>query len=152
MKVILLQDVRNIGKKYDVKDVSDGYARNFLLANKLAEPATGGALAKIEKMRANAEQEDQELLKRLHEIGKQMNEVALQFEIEADKQGSVFGSVNKEAIAKALREHGIVRNERVDIVLEHPIKKVGEYKVPVDLKKGITATLKIIVKAKELRK
>lgn len=149
MKIILLQDVRSIGKKYDVKEVSDGYARNFLLANKLAEPATAAALERIEKMKASAEHEDKELIKRLHEIAKQINETGLQFEIEADKQGSVFGSVNKEAIAKALREHGIVRNERVEITLDHPIKKIGEYTVPVDLKKGITAKLKIVVKTKE---
>ncbi len=149
MKIILLQDVRNIGKKYDVKDVSDGYARNFLFVNKLAEPATAGALAKLDKMKTSAEHEDQELIKRLHEIAGQINELGLQFEIEADEHGSVFGSVNKEAIGKALREHAIVRNERVDVVLDHPIKKIGEYTVPVDLKKGITATLKIVVKAKK---
>jgi large subunit ribosomal protein L9 len=149
MKVILLEDVRNIGKKYDLKDVSDGYARNFLFVNKLAEPATATALSKLEKRKAEHEKEDQELLKRLHEIARQINELGLQFELEADKQGSVFGSVNKEAITKALREHNIVRNERVDITLDHPIKKIGEYIVPVDLKKGITANLKILVKAKE---
>ncbi|HVM76626.1 MAG TPA: 50S ribosomal protein L9 [Candidatus Paceibacterota bacterium] len=149
MKIILLQDVRNVGKKYDVKDVSDGYARNFLIANKLAEAATAGALAKLDKMKAEHDQEDKELMRRLHEIAKQINELGLQFEIEADASGSVFGSVNKEAITKALREHNVLRNERVDVILEHPIKKVGEYIVPVDLKKGITANLKIIVKAKK---
>jgi len=148
MKIILLQDVRNIGKKHDVKDVSDGYARNFLFANNLAEPATTAALAKLENMKEVSEKEDQELTKRLHEIAAQMHELGLQFELEADGHGSVFGSVNKEAILKALRDHGVVRNERVDIMLEHPIKKTGEYVVPVDLKKGITANLKIIVKEK----
>lgn len=149
MKVILSQDVKNVGRKYDVKDVADGYARNFLFSGHLAEPATATALAKLEKMKEISEKDDQELMKRLHEIAAHMNEVALQFELETDDHGTVFGSVNKEAIAKALREHSIVRNERVDVVLEHPIKKVGEYVVPVDLKKGITANLKIIVKKKE---
>ncbi len=149
MKIILLQDVRNIGKKHEVKDVSDGYARNFLFANKLAEPASAAALAKLEQMKETSEKEDQELLKRLHEIATEMNDLGLQFELEADAQGSVFGSVNKEAIAKALREHGILRNERVEVLLDHPIKKVGDYVVPIDLKKGITANLKIVVKKKE---
>jgi large subunit ribosomal protein L9 len=149
MKVILLQDVRTIGKKFDVKDVADGYARNFLCAGKLAEPATASAIAKLEKMKAESEKDDQELMKRLHEIAAQMNEVALQFELETDEHGTVFGSVNKEAISKALREHNIIRNERVELTVEHPIKKVGEYVIPVDLKKGITANLKVIVKKKE---
>ena len=148
MKIILLQDVRTVGKKHDVKDVADGYARNFLFANKLAEPASAAALAKLEQMKVTSEKDDQELLKRLHEIASEMKELALQFELQADASGSVFGSVNKDAIAKALREHGILRNERVEVLLEHPIKKIGEYVVPVDLKKGIEAKLKIVVKKK----
>ena len=149
MKVILLQDVRNIGRKYEIKEVSDGYARNFLFANKFAEPATASALARLEKMKQESEKEGEETTKRLHEIAQQISDLGLQFELPADEHGSVFGSVNKEAILKALREHAIIRNERVDIVLEHPIKKTGEYVVPVDLKKGITANLKVVVKAKE---
>jgi len=148
MKVILLQDVRTIGKKHEVKEVSDGYARNFLFVNRLAEPATSGALAKLEKMKSASEAEDQELAKRLQGIARELNEIGLQFELEADEHGSVFGSVNKDAILKALREHGFVRNEHVVVTLEHPIKKVGDYVVPVDLKKGITANLKVVVKKK----
>ncbi|MGH3627468.1 MAG: 50S ribosomal protein L9 [Sciscionella sp.] len=148
MKIILLQDVRTLGKKNEIKEVSDGYARNFLFVNKLAEPATGAALAKLQKMKVKEEHEDQDLVKRLREIATQMNDFGLQFELEADEHGSIFGSINKDAILKALREHNIIRNERVDIELDHPIKKIGEHVVPVDLKKGITAKLKIIVKSK----
>lgn len=149
MKIILLQDVRTIGRKHDVKEVNDGYARNFLFVNKLAEPATAAALAKLEKLKEISEKEDHELSKRIQEIAREISDRGIEFELPADEHGSVFGSVNKEAIAKALREHNIVRNERVEIILDHPIKKVGEYVVPVDLKKGITANLKIIIKAKK---
>jgi len=149
MKVIFLQDVKGLGRKYDVKNVSDGYARNFLFPKNLAEPATPAAEAKIAKMRAEHEKDETALAKRLHEIARTLSDTALQFELDADESGSIFGSVNKEAISKALREHGFVTNERVEITLDHPIKKVGEYVVPIDLKKGVEAKVKIIVIAKK---
>ena len=149
MKVILLEDTRGVGKKYEVKEVSAGYARNFLFVNKLAEPATPGALKKLEALRAEHEKEDRELLARLAEIARKLAETKLEFELAADKSGALFGSVNKESILKALREHGLVTKERVDVDLKHPIKEAGEYRVPIDLKKGVTATLTIVVKKLE---
>lgn len=147
MKVIFLDDVRNVGKRYEIKEVSDGYARNFLFPNKLAEAATGIALKKIEAMKAEHEKEEAELTKRLHEIAKKISDMRLQFPLKTAKDGSVFGSVKAETIAKALRDHGVVTKERVDVMLEHPIKELGLFTVPIDLKKGITAELKIMVVA-----
>jgi large subunit ribosomal protein L9 len=146
MKVILLEDIRSIGKKHEVKEVSAGYARNFLFVNRLAEPATPGALKKLDALITEREKEDHALHARLEAIAKRLTETALEFELAADKSGALFGSVNKESILKALREHGFITKERVDIDLKYPIKEAGEYQVPVDLKKGIVATLKIIVK------
>jgi large subunit ribosomal protein L9 len=145
MKIILLEDVRNVGKKFDVKDVSDGYARNFLFPGNLAEPATVGALKKIEAMKATHEKEDKEIRAHLETIAKKISETKIEFELKADKSGAIFGSVNKESILKALREHHFVTKERVDIDLKYPIKELGEYVVPVDLKKGVVAELKILV-------
>lgn len=146
MKVILLEDARRIGKKFEVKEVSDGYARNFLFPNKLAEPATAAALKKLDAMKAEHEKGDAELRARLHEIAHKLADTKLEFELKADDSGALFGSVNKESILKALREHGIVTKERVDIDLKYPIKEVGEFSVPVDLKKGVVAEVKIVVK------
>jgi large subunit ribosomal protein L9 len=146
MKVILLEDVRNIGKKFEVKEVSNGYARNFLFVNKLAEAATAGALKKLEAMKTERNKEDVELRKRLEEIARKVEGMKLEFELKADKTGALFGSVNKDSILTALREHKIITKERVDIDLKYPIKEAGEHKVEIDLKKGITATLRIIVK------
>jgi large subunit ribosomal protein L9 len=148
MRVILRGDVRTIGKKHDVKEVSDGYARNFLFVNGLAEPATPAALKKLQGLMAEREKNDRELHARLTAVAKQLTDTALEFELAADKSGVLFGSVNKESILKALRDHGFVTTERVDINLKYPIKEAGEYKVPVDLKKGVTATLKIRVIAR----
>ncbi len=146
MKIILLEDVRNVGKKFEVKEVSDGYARNFLFVNKLAESATPGALKKLEAQKAEHEKEDHALHARLEEIARKLNGTKLEFELAGDDTGALFGSVNKESILKALREHGFITKERVDIDLKYPIKTIGEHTIPVDLKKGIAATLTIVVK------
>lgn len=146
MKVILLEDVRNVGKKHEVKQASDGYARNFLFPNKLAEPATPGALKNLAALIAERERGDAELHARLAEIARKLADTTLEFELKADATGALFGSVNKESILRALREHGFVTKERVDIDLKYPIKEAGEYVVPVDLKKNIVAELKIVVK------
>lgn len=145
MKVIFLSDVRNVGKKHDIKDVSDGYARNFLFPNKLAEPGTPAAIKNLESIKATHEKEDKELHGHLEAIARKINETKIQFELKADRSGVVFGSVNKESILKALREHKLIGAERIDIDLKYPIKELGEYSVPIDLKKGVTAKLGVIV-------
>jgi large subunit ribosomal protein L9 len=145
MKVIFLDDVRNVGKKYDIKDVSDGYARNFLFPNKLAETASPEAIKKLEAMKFAHEKEDKETLAQLEAVARKINETKIQFEVKTDKSGAVFGSVNKESILKALREHKLIGTERIDIDLKYPIKELGEYVVPIDLRKGVVAKLGVIV-------
>lgn len=143
MKVILLQDVRGLGHKYEVKEVSEGHARNFLIPRKMAETATPDALKRVEARQAEIEKEDAELTKRLQEIARVLADQSLEIPMKADEEGNVFGSVNKDSILKAMREHGWVTKERVEIVLEHPLKKVGDYRVPIHLKKGIEAELRV---------
>jgi len=147
MKVILHEDVRGVGKKYEVKEVRDGYARNFLFPNKLAEPANPSSLKKLEAMKADLEKNELEYKKKLEEVARKVKGMSIQFDLKKGKDGSIFGSVNKEAVLKALREHHLITKERVDIMLDHPIKEPGNYVIPIDLKKGITVDLKIIVKA-----
>lgn len=147
MKIILLEDVRSLGKKFDAKEVSDGYARNFLFPNKLAEPATPGALKKLDVLRSEHDKNEADLLERLREVAKKINETKIEFAVKVDKSGAVFGSINKESILKALREKRLVTTERVEIDLKYPLKELGEYTVPLDLKKGVTAVLKVIVAA-----
>jgi len=147
MKVILLEEVRGIGKKYEVKEVRDGYARNFLFPNKLAETANPSSLKKLEALQAEHDKNEIELKKHLETMAHHINEMTIQFDLKKGKDGSIFGVVNKESILKALREHKLIGKERIDIMVEHPIKAPGNYTIPVDLKKGITAELKIVVKA-----
>lgn len=145
MKVIFLSDVRNVGKKHDIKEVSDGYARNFLFPNALAEQATPSAIKKIDSIKAEHQKEDREVHAHLEALAKKINETKIQFELKADKSGAVFGSVNKETILKAMREHKLIGAERIDIDLKYPIKELGEFVVPIDLKKGVTAKLGVVL-------
>jgi large subunit ribosomal protein L9 len=147
MKVIILEEVRGVGKKFEVKEVSNGYARNFLFPNKLAEPANPSSLKKLEAMIAEHNKNENEYIKTLEAIARKIADMRIQFDLKKGKDGSIFGSVNKESILKALREHKLITKERVDITLDHPIKEPGLYVVPIDLKKGITVDLKIVVKA-----
>jgi large subunit ribosomal protein L9 len=146
MKVILLRDLRGVGKKYDVKDVAEGHARNFLVARGLAEPATPENLIKIQKIKRRRAEGDAALMKRLEEIRGILSRSTLTFPVKTDKTGSVFGSVTKEMILKAFREHGWVRTERVEILLPHPLKMLGEHRVTVDLKKGLAAQLRVVLR------
>ncbi len=145
MKVILLADVRSLGKKNDVKEVSDGYARNFLFVNDLAEPATPGALKKLEIMQKKLHEDETELIKHLEVLARKINETSIEFPVKTDAHGSVFGSVTKEMILKALREQKLITTERIFITLDHPLKEVGEHRVSLDFKKGIEAILRVIL-------
>jgi large subunit ribosomal protein L9 len=147
MQVIILEEVRGVGKKYEVKDVSAGYARNFLFPNKLAEPANASSLKKLEAMKAEHNAKEIELYKHLEALARRVAEMTIEFDLKKGKDGSIFGAINKESILKALREHKLITSERVDITLDHPIKEFGSYKIPIDFKKGVTAELKILVKA-----
>ena|ERR1700678_4032901 len=147
MKVILLEDVRGIGKKHEVKEVRDGYARNFLFPNKLAETASPSSMKKLETLLAEHDKNEADVIKHLETIAHHINDMTIEFDLKKGKDGSIFGVVNKESILKALREHKLIGKERIDITVEHPMKTPGNYVIPIDLKKGITANLKIIVKA-----
>lgn len=146
MKVILLEDIRGVGKKFEIKEVRDGYARNFLFPNKLAENATPSAMKKLDEMKSTHDAKEAELIKHLESIARSINSMKIQFDLKHGKGGSTFGSVNKESVLKALREHKLVTKEHVEIALNHPIKEAGTYDIPIDLKKGVKTILKIIVR------
>jgi large subunit ribosomal protein L9 len=152
MKVIILEEVRGLGKKFEIKEVNNGYARNFLFPNNLAEPANPSSIKKIEEMKAEHDKDAIEYQKHLETLAHKISETKIQFELKKGKDGSIFGSINKESVLKALREHKLVTKERIDITLDHPIKELGIYTVPIDLKKGVTAQLKIEVLAEKAGK
>ena len=143
MKVILSEDVKGLGAKYEVKEVSDGYARNFLFPKSLAKPATLRALKELSVVKASKELEEAGTKKHLETIAKELSSRTLIFPLKVDEGGKVFGSVTKEAILKAIRSSGLITNERVEIKLSHPLKELGEHEIEADLKKGIKTTLRV---------
>jgi large subunit ribosomal protein L9 len=143
MKVILLKDVHNIGYRLEVKEVSSGYARNFLFPNNLAIMATPSALKQLEEERGQKEKNEAEIISHLNHLAESLRDRKLVIPVRTDDHGRVFGSVSKETILKGLREAGLVTKERVEIFLPHPLKEVGEYIVEVDLKKGIKTKLTV---------
>ncbi|MFH1246563.1 MAG: 50S ribosomal protein L9 [Candidatus Liptonbacteria bacterium] len=147
MKVILKKDVRGVGKKNEIKEVADGYGRNFLVARGLAEAATPPAMKKLSVMKAKMDKEEHEEMKRLQGLKRILESRFIEFKLKSDEHGTVFGSVTKEMILSAMREHNWVTKERVEIALEHPMKQIGDYVVVVDLKKGLSAKLKVLVRA-----
>jgi large subunit ribosomal protein L9 len=149
MKVILLDDVKGLGKKFDVKEVSDGYARNFLFPASLAKPATAPAVKNLGAQKTALARKEQELVKQLEEVARRLGERTVEFAVEVTEGGGVYGSVTKEMILKELRHHGLLTTERVDIELPRPLKTLGTHELAVDLKKGVTATLRVILRPRE---
>ena len=144
MKVILLQDVKGQGKKGDVVDVNDGYARNFLLARKLAQEATAANLNSITiKTQAEAYHQDREKKAAL-ELKEQLKELTVTVAIKTGENGRVFGSVTTKEIADALAQMGYEIDKK-KIVLKEPIKNVGNYEMDVKLYPEITARLSVRV-------
>lgn len=143
MKVILLQDIKNIGKKGTIKEVSDGYARNFLFPKKLAEIAMLGSIKKVEEMQKKQLETEKMMQDKLKEMAKKIS--GQEFLIQAkDKDGKLFGSINAKDIANKLKEKNI-EVEAKNIILPHPIKEVGEYSIELNLGDNIKSKIKVVV-------
>jgi len=144
MKIILLQDVENLGKKDEIKEVADGYARNFLLPKKLAIIATKGAIKQLElKKEIEAKKAEKELMK-IQEIAKNLDGLEIEIPVKIDENGQIYGSITALKLSKILKEKGFDISKK-QIKLEEPIKEVGEYDIVVELPHGLEAKVKVIV-------
>ena len=144
MRVIFLQDVPRVGKRHDVKEVNDGYAMNFLVPRKLAEPATPKALQALEQRQKEiaVEREVQEelLLKNLEEI----KDKIITLKEKADEKGHLFAQIHTKEIVNAMKAQHRADIGEEFIVLEKPIKTVGEFEIPIEIK-GKKSSFKLIV-------
>lgn len=131
MKIILLQDVAGKGRKYDVKDVPDGYARNFLFPEKLAEPATPAALKNLEKLKEVVRVEKEMRAETLKKNLEKISGLELVIKAKADEKGHLFSAVHSRDIAEKLKKDYQAEIGEEFIVLEKPIKAVGEHVVIV---------------------
>ena len=145
MKVVFLQDVKGQGKKGDIKDVSDGYAHNYLLPRKLASEATADTLNAIKlKEKAKAAQAAKE--KALaEEYAKKLDAVQVTIRAKAGSGGKLFGAVTNEAISKALKEQFDMDIEKNKIVQGDPIKSFGSYTVKAKLGYEVSGNINLLV-------
>ena len=146
MKVILLQDVKSLGKKGEIVNVNDGYARNFILPKKLGLEANNKNLNDLKLKKANDEKIAQEQLEEAQELGKKIEAGKVELAIKVGEGGRTFGSVSTKEIAAAVKEQMGYDIDKKKIQLKEAIKALGTHNVPVKLHTKVTAELKVVVK------
>jgi large subunit ribosomal protein L9 len=144
MKIILLDDVAAVGRRGEVRDVSDGYARNFLIPKKLALSASAGNLKNLEHIKKQQDSKAARIKDDAHALQARIEALTYEERRQASEEGKLFGSVTSQDIVEFLDKHG-VKIERRRVHLDEPIKALGETSVPVRLHADITAQLKVSV-------
>ena len=144
MKVILLDDVAKVGRRGEVRDVSDGYARNFLIPKKLALTATPGNLKGLDHIKRQQEAKAGRIKSDADGLRERIEALVFEVRRQASEEGKLFGSVTSQDVAEFLDQHAI-KIERRRIHLDDPIKALGESTVAVRLHPEITAHLRVSV-------
>lgn len=149
MKVILKQDVHNLGKKNALVNVNDGYARNFLIPKGLAVEASASAVNEM-KIRENAEKTRKEHeMAQAKKLADQISKISISFKSKAGENGKLFGSITGKDIAEKLEQDHKIQVDKRKIVLPDAIKALGSYEIEVKLYTGISAKLKVNVANQE---
>lgn len=145
MKVILLEDVKALGKKGQVVEVSDGYGKNFILKKKLGVEATGANMNDLKLQKAQNEKLAKEQLEAAKAMAASLEEMSVTLSIKAGEGGKAFGSVSSKEIASAYKEQNGVEIDKKKIQLPEAIKTFGTHEVPVKLHPQVTGTLRVKV-------
>ena len=146
MKIILLEDVKNCGRKGQVKHVSDGYARNYLLPNKLATLATYSALDSLEEEMRQHEMEANQELATVQQLAEQVENLNVYIRAAVDENGTLYGAITKKDIQQAMQDMNFSINESA-VMIDKPMKQTGEYPVTLQFDQGLEAQIKVIVEA-----
>ena len=145
MKVVLREDVEKLGLRGEVVDVARGYARNFLLPRRLAEPATPSRVAELEKVNARRALSEAQNFDQAQEIAQRLGQAEIRFDVKAGETGVLFGSVTQTQLADAIWEKLKVRVDRRKIELAEPLKRIGRYQVPIELFTDVTVETRVLV-------
>lgn len=145
MKVILLEDVKSLGKKGEIVNVSDGYARNFIIPKKKGVEATAANLNTLKLQKANEEKIAQENLEHAQALAKELADAKVEIRIKAGEGGKLFGSISSKEIAAAIFEQYQLEVDKKKIVLDEPIKELGEHAVKIKLHKDVSAQVVVQV-------
>ena len=149
MKVILLEDVKGTGKQGDVVNVSDGYARNFLLKKNLAKEATKSAVNEINQQKESQRIKEAALKAKAEELASEVNEMSVTIYAKTGEGERLFGSISVADIAKAIKKEYDIDIDKKKITLNDHIKLLGEYECKVKLYAGVSANLKVIIARKD---
>ena len=144
MKIILLDDVQKLGRRGEVRDVSDGYARNFLIPKKLALSATAGNLKNLDHIKKQANAKADRIKGDAEALRDRIDALTYEERRQASEEGKLFGSVTSQDIAAFLEQHKVAV-DRKRVQLDEPIKALGETMVPIRLHPEVTAHLKVSV-------
>ena len=149
MKVILLKDVKGTGKKNEVKEVSDGYARNYLLPKKLAVPADNTNLKELNEKNTSKELKAQKEYEAAVELGKKMEELNVVIYAKAGDGGRLFGSITSKDIAEQIKKQHNIEVDKRKITLDEPIRVLGSRFVDIKIHQKVTTRLRVDVKEKQ---
>lgn len=146
MKVILLKDVKGTGKKGEIKEVSDGYARNFLLKKGAAVEATGTNMKELDEKAKSKERKELIAYEEAVLLGKQMEEVNIVIEAKAGEGGRLFGSITSKEIAEQLKKQKNIDVDKRKINLDEPIRSLGSRFVEIKIHQKVTTKIRVDVK------
>ena len=144
MKVILLKDVENVGKQFEIKEVADGHARNLLIPQGVVKPATKEAIAWVEVQREILAKKSEEELKGVQELASKLDDFELQLAMKVGDEGQLFEQINAQKISDKLKELGF-EVKKSQVKLEAPIKELGEFEVKLTFDHNLEAEIKLIV-------
>jgi len=144
MKIVLLKDVQNIGRAGEIKEVSSGYARNFLIPKGLAQIASDRVLKILELRKAIQAKKAEESLEKTQQVAQALDDLELEIPMRVQEDGTSYGSVTEQMIADACSKAGY-SIEKDHVRIAEPIKETGEYGVTIQLDHGLEATIHIVV-------
>ena len=144
MKVILLQDIENLGKRYEVKEVKNGHARNFLIPQGLVKIASKEALKWLETQREAEEKIAEEELKGIQEKASKLDGMEISIPVKIGEKGQLFESINSQRVSEKLKELGF-EVKKSQIKLDEPIKELGEFPIKIGLEHNLEVEITIIV-------
>ena len=145
MKVMLTKDVENIGRAGEIKDVADGYGRNFLLPRKLAVVAHKGIEAEARRLRTATSRREAKEREEAQGLADEINDRTVVVRLKVGEEGKAFGSITSADIAQALHQQHQVEIDRHRIALKDPIKSLGEHKVAIHLHREVDASVNLVV-------
>lgn len=146
MKIVLLEDVKTLGKKGDIVNVNDGYARNFILPKKLGMEATNKNLNDLKLQKAHEEKVAQDILNQAKAYAEEIKDKEVVLTIKVGEGGRTFGSISAKEISEAAKEQRGFEIDKKKLQLPNPIKALGTYEIPVKLHPKVTGILKVVIK------